>query len=165
MMEQPLKRSRCAEQGHVYFLPHDGYRHVNAFDTRKNVWHQIASLKGFGISLIRDLIVRCAVDLMEDGPRQSPACQRAEIPNIVASIYTHWLLHLCELWGNRSKFAHRLCPLKRREKRTSLKPRRRSSELAAQAAVRQRAKPIDLICKHVPSPNHGKQQPPPSALP
>jgi len=29
MMEKPLKRSRCAEQGHVYFLPHDGYRHVN----------------------------------------------------------------------------------------------------------------------------------------
>src|ERR1700687_2571515 len=24
MMEQALERRRCAEQGHVYFLPHDG---------------------------------------------------------------------------------------------------------------------------------------------
>jgi hypothetical protein len=55
MMEQPLKRRRCAEQGHVYFLPHDGYRHVDAFDSRKNVGHQIAPLVGFGISPIRDL--------------------------------------------------------------------------------------------------------------
>src|SRR5256885_4783870 len=42
-MEQPLKRRRCAEQRHVYFLPHDGYRHVDAFDTRQNVGHQIRS--------------------------------------------------------------------------------------------------------------------------
>src|SRR6478752_4417077 len=62
MMEQPLKRGRCAEQGHVYFLPHDGCRHVNAFDTRENVGHQIAPLVGFGISPIRDIIVRRAVD-------------------------------------------------------------------------------------------------------
>jgi hypothetical protein len=48
MMEQPLKRSRCAEQGHVFFLPHDGYRRVNAFDTRENVGHQIAPLVRFG---------------------------------------------------------------------------------------------------------------------
>src|SRR4029450_12323855 len=46
MMEQPLKRRRCAEQGHVYFLPHDGNRHVDAFDTRENVGHQIAPLLG-----------------------------------------------------------------------------------------------------------------------
>ena len=97
MMEQPLKRRRCAEQGHVYFLPHDGYRHVDAFDTRENVGHQIAPLVGFGISPIRDLIVRRAVDVMEDRPRQSPPCHRAEIPDVVASIDTHWLLHLCEL--------------------------------------------------------------------
>ena len=103
MMEQPLKRSRCAEQGHVYFLPHDGYRHVNAFDARENVGHQIAPLVGFGISPIRDLIVRRAVDVVEDRPRQSPPCHRAEIPDVVASIDTHWLLHLC----NRSG----LCPL------------------------------------------------------
>jgi hypothetical protein len=69
MMGQPLKRRRCTEQGHVYFLPHDGYRHVDAFDTRENVGHQIAPLLGFGISPIRDLIVRRAVDVMEDGPR------------------------------------------------------------------------------------------------
>src|SRR5271168_4380207 len=89
MMEQPLKRSRCAEQGHVYFLPHDGCRHVNAFDTREHVGHQIAPLVGFRISPIRDLIVSCAVDVMEDGPRQSPPCHRAEIPDVVASIDTH----------------------------------------------------------------------------
>src|SRR3984893_10900613 len=63
MMEQPLKRRRCAEQGHVDFLPHDGYRHVDAFDTRENVGHQSAPLVGFGISPIRDL--RRAVDVME----------------------------------------------------------------------------------------------------
>src|SRR3984893_4713271 len=103
MMEQPLQRRRCAKQGYVYFLPHDGYRHVDAFDTRENVGHQIAPLVGFGISSIRDLIVRRSVDVMEDGPRQSPPCQRAEIRDIVASIDTHWLLHLCELWCNRSK--------------------------------------------------------------
>jgi hypothetical protein len=103
MMEQPLKRSRCAEQGHVYFLPHDCYRHVNAFDTREHVGHQIAPLVGFGISPIRDLIVRRAVNVMEDGPRQSPPCHRAEIPDVVASIDTHWLLRLCELKGNRPK--------------------------------------------------------------
>src|SRR5882724_12738148 len=102
MMKQPLKRRRCAEQGHVYFLSHDGYRHVDAFDTRENVGHQIAPLVGFGISPIRDLIVRRAIDVMEDGPRQSPPCHRAEIPDVVASIGTHWLLHLCELWRNRS---------------------------------------------------------------
>src|SRR5712692_7097091 len=61
-MEQPLKRRRCAEQGHVYFLPHDGYRHVDAFDTRENVGHQIAPLVGFGISPIRDLSVRRAIE-------------------------------------------------------------------------------------------------------
>jgi hypothetical protein len=54
MMEQPLKCSRCAEQGHLYFLAHDGYRHVNAFDTRENVGRQITPLVGFGISPIRD---------------------------------------------------------------------------------------------------------------
>ena len=97
MMEQPLKRRRCTEQGHVYFLPHDGYRHVDAVDTRENVGHQIAPLVGFGISPIRDLIVRRAVDVMEDRPRQSSACHRAEIRDVVASIDTHWLLHLCEL--------------------------------------------------------------------
>jgi hypothetical protein len=89
MMEQPLKRCRCAEQGHVYFLPHDGYRHVDAFDTRENVGHQIAPLVGFGISPIRDLIVGPAVDVMEDGPRQSPPCHQAEIRDVVASIDTH----------------------------------------------------------------------------
>jgi hypothetical protein len=31
MMEQPLKRRRCTEQGQVYFLPHDGYQHVKCF--------------------------------------------------------------------------------------------------------------------------------------
>src|SRR6266480_7713633 len=82
---------------HVYFLPHDGYRHVDAFDTRENVGHQIAPLVGFGISPIRDLIVRRAIDVMEDGPRQSPPCHRAEIADVVASIDTHWLLHLCAL--------------------------------------------------------------------
>src|SRR2546430_17675646 len=79
---------------HVYFLPHDGYRHVDAFDTRENVGHQIAPLVGFGISSIRDLIVRRAVDVMEDGPRQSPPCHRAEIRDVAASIDTHRLLHL-----------------------------------------------------------------------
>src|SRR2546430_1043328 len=83
--------------------PAPGYRHVDAFDTRENVGHQIAPLVGFGISPIRDLIVRGAVDVMEDGPRQSPPCHRAEIPDVVASIDTHWLLHLCELQRNRSK--------------------------------------------------------------
>ena len=58
---------------------------------------KIAPLVGFGISPIRDLIVRRAVDVVEDGPRQSPPCHRAEIPDVVASIDTHWLLHLCEL--------------------------------------------------------------------
>jgi hypothetical protein len=94
MMEQSLKCRRCAEQRHVYFLPHDGYRHVDAFNTRENVGHQIAPLVGFGISPIRHLIVRGAVDVMEDRPRQSPPCHRAEIPDVVASIDTHWLLHL-----------------------------------------------------------------------
>ena len=82
---------------HLYFLPHDGYRHVDAFDTRENVGHQIAPLVGFGISPIRDLIVRRAVDVMEDRRRQSPSCHRAEIRDVVASIDRHWLLHLCEL--------------------------------------------------------------------
>src|SRR4029077_5521834 len=97
MMEQPLKCRRCTEQGHAYFLPHDGCRHVDVFDTRENVGHQIAPLVGFGISPIRDLIVRRAVDVMEDGPRQSSPRHRAEIPDVVASIDTHWLLHLCKL--------------------------------------------------------------------
>jgi hypothetical protein len=83
--------------GHVDFLPHDGHRHVNAFDTRKHVGHEIAPLVGFGISPIRDLIVRRAVNVMEDGPRRSPPRHRAEIPDVVESIYTHWLLHPCEL--------------------------------------------------------------------
>ena len=56
---------------HVYFLPHDGYRHVDAFDTRENVGHQIAALVGFGISPISDLIVCRAVDVMEDAPAVS----------------------------------------------------------------------------------------------
>jgi hypothetical protein len=67
----------------------------------QNVWQQIAPLVGFGISPMRDLVVRRAVDVMEDGPRQSPPCLRAEIPDVVASIYMHWVLHLRE--PNRSK--------------------------------------------------------------
>jgi len=97
MMEQPLKRCRCAEQGHVQFLSHDSCRHVDAFDTRENVGHQIAALVGFGISPISDLIVCRAVDVMEDGPRQSPPCHRPKILDVVASIDTHGLLHLCDL--------------------------------------------------------------------
>ena len=97
MMKQPLKRRRGAEQGHVQLLPHDRYRHVDDFDARENVGNEIASLVSFGISPIRDLIVRRTVDVVEDRPRQSPSCHRAEIPDVVASIDTHWLLHLCEL--------------------------------------------------------------------
>src|ERR1700732_627630 len=97
MMEKTLKRRRRAHQGHVYFMPHYGYRHVDAFDTRENVGHQIAPLIGFSISPVRDLIVRGAVDVMEDRPRQSPPCHRPEIPDVVASINTHWLLHHCKL--------------------------------------------------------------------
>src|SRR6202140_4554183 len=97
MMEQPLKRSRCAEQEHVYFLPHDGYRHVDTFDTRENVGHQIAPLVSFGISPIRDLIVRRSGDVIEDRPRPSPRSPRLGIPDVVALIGTHWLLHPCDL--------------------------------------------------------------------
>jgi AI-2E family transporter len=76
-----------------YFLPHDGYRHIDAFDACKDVGHQIAPFVGLGISPARDLIVRRAVDVMEDGPRQSPLCHRAEIPDVVASIDMHWILY------------------------------------------------------------------------
>src|SRR5271166_2950213 len=106
-MEQSLKSGWCAEQGHVDFLPHYGRRHIDAFDARQNVGHQIAPLVGFGISPIRDLVVRRAVDVMEYGARQSPPCDRAEIPDVVASIDTHWLLHLSNYNANG------LCPLKR----------------------------------------------------
>jgi hypothetical protein len=67
-------------------LPHDGYRHVDAFDTRENVGHEIAPLVGFGVSAVSDLIVRRAVDVVEYGPRQSPPRHRPKIPDVVASI-------------------------------------------------------------------------------
>jgi hypothetical protein len=86
-----------SKKGAWDFLPHDGRRHIDAFDADQNVGHQIALLVGFGISPIRDLVVRRAVDVMEYGPRQSPPCHRAEIPDVVASINTHWVLHPCEL--------------------------------------------------------------------
>jgi hypothetical protein len=88
MMKQPLKRRRGAEQGHGQLLPHDRYRHVDAFDARENVGHQIAPLIGFSISPIADLIVRCTVDVVEDRPWQPPPCHRAEIFDVVALLDT-----------------------------------------------------------------------------
>src|SRR6478672_10634199 len=115
MMEQPLKRRRCAEQGHVYFLPHDGCRHVNAFDTRENVGHQIAPLVGFGISPIRDLIVRRAVDVVEDGPRSLRRAIERKSPMLLhrstrtgSSTFAHYKatgLGCVRYSGERSKIA------------------------------------------------------------
>ena len=88
MMKQPLKRRRGPEQGHGQLLPHDGRRHVDALDARENVGHQVAPLVGFSVSPIPDLIVRRTVDVVKDGPRQSPRCQRAEIFDVVALLDT-----------------------------------------------------------------------------
>jgi hypothetical protein len=89
-------------------LPHDGYRHVDAFDTRENVGHEIAPLVGFGVSPVSDLIVCRAVDVVEYGPRQSPLSHRPKIPDVVASIDTHWLLHFCE--GRPNEHGHNGSP-------------------------------------------------------
>jgi hypothetical protein len=47
------------------------------------------------VRVTRVLLPRVSIVPSEE--RQSPPCHRAEIPDVVASIDTHWLLHLCEL--------------------------------------------------------------------
>jgi hypothetical protein len=41
---------------------------------------------------------------VEYRPRQSPLSHRPKIPDVVASIDTHWLLHLCE--GRPNEHGH-----------------------------------------------------------
>jgi hypothetical protein len=97
------QRFKIRHRRHRVHMPAGPRAARDDFDARENVGNEIASLVGFGISPIRNLIVRRTVDVVEDRPRQSPSCHQAEIPDVVASIDTHWLLHLCELYANRSK--------------------------------------------------------------
>ena len=102
--------TRRGDKRHLYFLPHDGNRHVDAFYTRENVGDQITPLVGFGISPIphRRPRRRC-----NGRWAQSPPCHRAEIPDVVASTIRTGSFIFANYGATGRSLAHGLCPLKR----------------------------------------------------
>ena len=57
-----------AKQGYFNFLAHDRWRQINSVEPGEHIGHQIASLKGFGVSATGHLIISPAVDVVKIGP-------------------------------------------------------------------------------------------------
>src|ERR1700730_4155135 len=89
MVEQPLQSGRRAIKRHFQFLTEHGHRHVDLLDAGEDIRHQIAVLEGARVPPIRRLVVGCAVDIVEDRPRQTPPRQFAKIMEIMAVLQAH----------------------------------------------------------------------------
>ncbi len=66
VMKEPLQGRRRAIDRHGKFLAHDGNRHVDLADAAQHARQKIAALESRCIAPVGNLIVRRAVDIVED---------------------------------------------------------------------------------------------------
>src|SRR3954449_7391838 len=89
VVEQSLQRSRRAVHRHREPLAHDDHRHVYRLYAPQDVRDEVASLKGAGVAPIGGLIVRRAVDVVEDRTRQAALGEPPEVVEVVAILDAH----------------------------------------------------------------------------
>ena len=83
-VKQPLQGGRGQEQRHRQLLAHHRRAHVDRFDAGEHIGHQIATFVCRRVPTPGDLVVGCAVDIVEDRKGQSFFGQRAKVIHIVA---------------------------------------------------------------------------------
>ena len=89
MMEETLQRGRRAIERHGELLAQHGHRRVDRFDAAQDVGHQVTTLEARRVPAMRHLVVGCSVDVVENGGRQAPLGQPAEIMKVVAVAKAH----------------------------------------------------------------------------
>ena len=89
MVEQSLKRGRGAVDGHVQLLAHHRHRHVDLLHAGEHAGHQVDIVERGGVPPVGHLVVRGAVDVVEDRARQSPPGEFPEVMEIVALVESH----------------------------------------------------------------------------
>jgi hypothetical protein len=89
MVKEPLESCGGAIKRHLELLPHNGDRQVNLIDASQYVWQKVAFLESRGISAVRCFVVGGPIDVIEDGPRETPSRQFPEVVEIEAVFQAH----------------------------------------------------------------------------
>src|SRR5512147_1584516 len=89
MVKQPLQRCRRAIDGHRQFLAHHRHREVNGLDPAQDIGNEVAALEARRVLPKGYLVVRCAVDVVEDRTRQPSPGQFAEVMEVVTIGQAH----------------------------------------------------------------------------
>src|SRR6201987_2952971 len=89
MMEQALQGSGRAIDRQRELLAHDGNGQIDARNPAQDVGYEIAAFEGFCVAPVRRLLVRGAVDIIEDRTRQSPLGQTPKIMKVMTIAQNH----------------------------------------------------------------------------
>ncbi len=89
MVEKALQSRRRAINRHIQLLPHHGDRHVHVRHPTQDRWQQITPIKRPCVFAVSHLIIRAAVNIVEDRPRQAALGQSAEILKVMTVLQTH----------------------------------------------------------------------------
>ena len=88
-MEQALQGSGRAIDRQCELLAHDGDRKIDAPNPAQDAGYKVAAFEGFRVAPVRRLLVRGAVDIIEDRTGQSPLGQTPKIMKVVTIAQSH----------------------------------------------------------------------------
>ena len=83
-MKHSLQRGRGEHQRHGNALTHDRHAHVYFGYTGEHIGHQIAVVERRCVAILRPLVIRCTVNVVENRRGQARLGQCPKIRNIVA---------------------------------------------------------------------------------
>ena len=83
-MEQPLQSSRGQHQRHCNPLTHNRCAHINIGNAGEHVRYKVAVIKRGGVAVLCSLVIRCAVNVVENRRGQTGFGKYPEVFDIMA---------------------------------------------------------------------------------